>query len=51
VEPDHVADYDDADAAVADVLAAVGPGDVVLVKGSRIARLEQLADRIVEALT
>lgn len=51
VEPDHVADYDDVDAAVADVLGAVGPGDVVLVKGSRVAGLEQLAGRLVEALT
>jgi UDP-N-acetylmuramoyl-tripeptide--D-alanyl-D-alanine ligase len=50
VEPDSVASYDDVDAALADVLAAVGPGDVVLLKGSRVTGLEVLAGRLVEAL-
>jgi UDP-N-acetylmuramoyl-tripeptide--D-alanyl-D-alanine ligase len=50
VEPDHVADYDDLDAAVADVLAVARPGDVVLVKGSRVAGLETVAARLAEAL-
>ena len=49
VEPQQVADYDDLDAALADVLAAARPGDVVLVKGSRVAGLEVLAERLAEA--
>ena len=51
VEPDNVADYDDMDAVLADVLGAARPGDVVVVKGSRVAGLEQLAARLVEALS
>ncbi len=51
VEPDNVADYDDIDAALADVVADARDGDVVLIKGSRVAGLEQLASRIVEALS
>ena len=50
VEPDNVAAYGDADAALADVLAVVGPGDVVLMKGSRVTGLEVLANGLVEAL-
>ena len=50
VEPDQVADYDDLDAALDDVVAAARPGDVVLVKGSRVAGLEILAARLAEAL-
>ena len=50
IEPDQVADYDDLDAALDDVVATAGPGDVVLVKGSRVAGLEVLAPRLVEAL-
>jgi UDP-N-acetylmuramoyl-tripeptide--D-alanyl-D-alanine ligase len=50
VEPDQVADYDDLDAALTDVIATVRPGDVVLVKGSRVAGLEVLAARLAEAL-
>jgi UDP-N-acetylmuramoyl-tripeptide--D-alanyl-D-alanine ligase len=49
VEPDQVADYDDLDAAFADVVGAARPGDVVLIKGSRVAGLEALAARLVEA--
>ena len=51
VEPENVADYDDVDAALADVLAIARGGDVVLVKGSRVAGLERLAARLVEALS
>ena len=51
VEPENVADYDDVDAALADVLAVAREGDVVLVKGSRVAGLERLAARLVEALS
>ncbi len=51
VEPENVADYDDADDALTDVLAAARSGDVVLIKGSRVAGLEQLAARLVEALS
>jgi UDP-N-acetylmuramoyl-tripeptide--D-alanyl-D-alanine ligase len=51
VEPQNVASYDDLDAALADVVAAVGPGDVVLAKGSRVTGLEVLAGRLVEALS
>jgi UDP-N-acetylmuramoyl-tripeptide--D-alanyl-D-alanine ligase len=50
VEPNHVADYDDLDAALDDIVGAAEPGDVVLVKGSRVAGLEVLADRLAEAL-
>ncbi len=51
VEPDDVAEYDDADGALADVLATARAGDVVLVKGSRVVGLERLAERLVEALS
>jgi UDP-N-acetylmuramoyl-tripeptide--D-alanyl-D-alanine ligase len=51
VEPENVACYDDVDAALADVLAVAHGGDVVLVKGSRVAGLERLAARLVEALS
>ena len=34
-----------------DVLAAARAGDVVLIKGSRVAGLERLAARLVEALS
>jgi UDP-N-acetylmuramoyl-tripeptide--D-alanyl-D-alanine ligase len=50
VEPENVASYDELDAALADVLAAVRPGDVVLAKGSRVTGLEILAGKLVEAL-
>ncbi len=51
VEPDAAVAYDDADAALADVLAHAEPGDVVLVKGSRVTGLEVLGERLAEALT
>jgi UDP-N-acetylmuramoyl-tripeptide--D-alanyl-D-alanine ligase len=50
VEPQDVASYDDLDAALADVMATIAPGDVVLAKGSRVTGLEVLAGRLVEAL-
>ena len=40
VEPENVAGYDDADAALEDVRAHARAGDVVLVKASRVAGLE-----------
>jgi UDP-N-acetylmuramoyl-tripeptide--D-alanyl-D-alanine ligase len=46
VEPDHVASYDAADEALADVRRSARPGDVVLVKGSRVAGLERLAEAL-----
>jgi UDP-N-acetylmuramoyl-tripeptide--D-alanyl-D-alanine ligase len=49
LEPDAAADYDDLDAALADVAGAAHRGDVVLVKGSRVAGLEVLAARLAEA--
>jgi UDP-N-acetylmuramoyl-tripeptide--D-alanyl-D-alanine ligase len=51
VEPDAAVAYDDVDAAVADVAAHAAPGDVVLVKGSRVAGLEALGERLAESLT
>jgi UDP-N-acetylmuramoyl-tripeptide--D-alanyl-D-alanine ligase len=51
VEPDAAVAYDDADAAIADVLAHAAPGDVVVVKGSRVAGLEWVGERLAEALT
>jgi UDP-N-acetylmuramoyl-tripeptide--D-alanyl-D-alanine ligase len=51
VEPENVADYDDAEGAFTDVLAVARDGDVVLIKGSRVAGLERLAARLVEALS
>jgi UDP-N-acetylmuramoyl-tripeptide--D-alanyl-D-alanine ligase len=51
VEPDAAVAYDDVDAALADVVAHASPGDVVLVKGSRVAGLEMLGERLAEALT
>ena len=50
VEPHQVADYDDLDAALDDVVSVARRGDVVLVKGSRVAGLEVLAARLAEAL-
>ena len=46
VEPENVAAYDDADDALADVRGHVREGDVVLVKGSRVAGLEALAETL-----
>jgi UDP-N-acetylmuramoyl-tripeptide--D-alanyl-D-alanine ligase len=46
VEPDQVASYELADDAVADVRRSARPGDVVLVKGSRIAGLERIAEAL-----
>jgi UDP-N-acetylmuramoyl-tripeptide--D-alanyl-D-alanine ligase len=44
--PEDVATYDDPMDAVADVRAWVSQGDVVLVKGSRVAGLERAADAL-----
>ncbi|MET0800482.1 MAG: UDP-N-acetylmuramoyl-tripeptide--D-alanyl-D-alanine ligase [Actinomycetota bacterium] len=46
VEPDAVASYDDALGALADVRRTARPGDVVLVKGSRVVGLEALAEAL-----
>ncbi len=50
VPPEDVASYDDVAEALADVVARVGPGDLVLCKGSRVAGMERLADALQEAL-
>ena len=44
--PEDVASYDDPLAALADVRAWVRPGDVVFLKGSRVAGLEKLAEAL-----
>ena len=46
VEPDHVAAFDTGAEALADVRRAAAPGDLVLVKGSRVAGLEKLAEAL-----
>jgi UDP-N-acetylmuramoyl-tripeptide--D-alanyl-D-alanine ligase len=46
VEPDRIVECDDAQGAAEAVRAIARPGDLVLVKGSRVARME----RVVEAL-
>ena len=46
VEPGNVATYDDADAALDDVRAHAAPGDLVLLKASRVAGLERLAEAL-----
>jgi UDP-N-acetylmuramoyl-tripeptide--D-alanyl-D-alanine ligase len=46
VEPENVATYEDADGALDDVRTATRPGDVVVVKGSRVAGLETLAEAL-----
>ena len=46
VEPQNVASYDDAEAALADVRRHARPGDVVLFKASRVAGLERLAEAL-----
>jgi UDP-N-acetylmuramoyl-tripeptide--D-alanyl-D-alanine ligase len=46
VEPDNVAVYDDPSEALADIREHACAGDVVLVKGSRVAGLETLAEAL-----
>ncbi|MGZ4148117.1 MAG: glutamate ligase domain-containing protein, partial [Actinomycetota bacterium] len=46
VEPEQVASYADADAALADVRAHARRGDLVLVKASRVVGLERLAEAL-----
>jgi UDP-N-acetylmuramoyl-tripeptide--D-alanyl-D-alanine ligase len=46
VEPEKIASYDDAHDALLDVRTHARPGDVVLVKGSRVAGLEALAEAL-----
>jgi UDP-N-acetylmuramoyl-tripeptide--D-alanyl-D-alanine ligase len=46
VPPDDVASYTDVDGAVADVRAHAHAGDLVLVKASRVAGLERLAEAL-----
>ncbi len=46
VEPENVASYDDPRDALADVRAHARVGDVVLVKGSRVAGLESVAEAL-----
>jgi UDP-N-acetylmuramoyl-tripeptide--D-alanyl-D-alanine ligase len=46
VGPDDVASYDDLDAALADVRAHARPGDLVLLKASRVLGLERLAEAL-----
>jgi UDP-N-acetylmuramoyl-tripeptide--D-alanyl-D-alanine ligase len=46
IEPENVASYDDGESALADVRSHARPGDVVLVKASRVAGLERLAEAL-----
>lgn len=46
VPPDDVASYPDVDAALDDVRSHARPGDLVLVKASRVAGLERLAEAL-----
>jgi UDP-N-acetylmuramoyl-tripeptide--D-alanyl-D-alanine ligase len=46
VEPENVASYDDPNDALDDVRRSARPGDLVLVKGSRVAGLEHLAEAL-----
>ncbi|MDP9342343.1 MAG: UDP-N-acetylmuramoyl-tripeptide--D-alanyl-D-alanine ligase [Actinomycetota bacterium] len=46
VEPENVAAFEDARTALAELRTWLRPGDVVLVKGSRVAGLEKLAEAL-----
>jgi UDP-N-acetylmuramoyl-tripeptide--D-alanyl-D-alanine ligase len=50
VEPDRVHQANEADEALAIVARIVEPGDLVLVKGSRVTRLERVAEGLAEAI-
>jgi UDP-N-acetylmuramoyl-tripeptide--D-alanyl-D-alanine ligase len=46
MEPEHVAQVPDRDAALAEVRRTARPGDLVLVKASRVNGLERLAEAL-----
>jgi UDP-N-acetylmuramoyl-tripeptide--D-alanyl-D-alanine ligase len=46
VEPEHIHRCEDGEQALAAVLSMLRPGDLVLVKASRVARLERLAESL-----
>jgi UDP-N-acetylmuramoyl-tripeptide--D-alanyl-D-alanine ligase len=47
--PDKVLALDDAEAALAELRSILGPGDVVLVKGSRAVRMDEIATALSDA--
>jgi hypothetical protein len=47
--PDKVLALDNAEAALAELHSIMGPGDVVLVKGSRAVRMDEIATALTDA--
>jgi UDP-N-acetylmuramoyl-tripeptide--D-alanyl-D-alanine ligase len=45
-EPQDAVDYDEIDDALEDLCGWLRPGDVVLIKGSRVVGLERLAEEL-----